>query len=111
MKLFRGSCPRRPWSSSTFAIPTNFAACAREILLPSALRRPHSDRWLFASAPSDVLANMGPEIDFRFTTAGGTFMHNLRTIVLDPKGRIYRQFDGNEWRGNQLALAVTEAAR
>lgn len=74
-------------------------------------RGPQSDRWSFPSAPSDVLAKMGPELDFRFTTAGGTFMHNLRTMVLDPQGRIYRQFDGNKWTVDQLVLAVTEAAR
>jgi protein SCO1/2 len=70
-----------------------------------------SDRWVFASAPSEVLANMGSELDFRYTTAGGTFMHNLRTVVLDPQRRIYRQFDGNKWTADQLALAITEAAR
>jgi cytochrome oxidase Cu insertion factor (SCO1/SenC/PrrC family) len=43
---------------------------------------------------------------------GGNIMsHNLRTVVLDPQGRIYRQLDGNEWTPKQLADAMLEAAR
>jgi hypothetical protein len=29
---------------------------------------------------------------------------------LDPRGRIYREFDGNEWTPADLANAVTQAA-
>jgi len=42
---------------------------------------------------------------------GGSISHNLRTVVLDPGGKIYRQFDGNEWTPKELARALMEAAR
>jgi cytochrome oxidase Cu insertion factor (SCO1/SenC/PrrC family) len=38
-------------------------------------------------------------------------MHNLRTVVVDPQGRIFRQFDGNRWTPRELADAILTAAR
>lgn len=69
-----------------------------------------SDRWLFAAAPTNVLASLVSQLDFRFANEGGSFLHNLRTVVLDPRRRIYRQFDGNKWKAEDLARALTEAA-
>jgi cytochrome oxidase Cu insertion factor (SCO1/SenC/PrrC family) len=37
--------------------------------------------------------------------------HGLRTVVLDPQGRIFRQLDGNKWTPQELADAILEAAR
>jgi hypothetical protein len=74
-------------------------------------RADNADRWLFAAAPAETLELLGPQLDFRFATNGGSFLHNLRTVVVDPQGRLYRQFDGNKWTAQELALAITEAAR
>jgi protein SCO1/2 len=71
-----------------------------------------SDRWLYAVAPSNTLAELAPKLDLMITReAGGGFSHNIRTVVLDPQGRIYKQLDGNEWTPAQLAAALAEAAR
>jgi cytochrome oxidase Cu insertion factor (SCO1/SenC/PrrC family) len=46
------------------------------------------------------------------TREGKSIMsHNLRTVVLDPQRRIFREFDGNNWTPQQLADAMLEAAR
>ena len=50
-------------------------------------------------------------LDFRFANEGGSFLHNLRTVVLDPQRRIHRQFDGNKWKATELAEAMGEAAQ
>ena len=42
---------------------------------------------------------------------GNSISHNLRTIVLDPQGRIYRQFNGNQWSAKELAETMLQAAR
>ena len=73
-------------------------------------RGPSTDRWLFAAAPTDVMASFAGQLDFRFANEGGSFLHNLRTVVLDPQRRIYRQFDGNKWKAQELAQALAEAA-
>jgi protein SCO1/2 len=69
-----------------------------------------ADRWLFAAASGDVMSQMSAQLDFRFANEGDSFLHNLRTVVLDAKGRVYRQFDGNKWKAEDLARAMTEAA-
>jgi len=76
-----------------------------------AYRGSSPDRWLFAVASTNVMAGLASQLEFRFANEGGTFVHNLRTIVLDPQGRIYRQFQGNGWKPEQLAEAMAEAAQ
>ena len=70
-----------------------------------------TNRWLFAVASTNTLASLAPKVDLTVWREGGTLSHNMRTIVLDPAGRIFRQFDGNEWTPEQLADAVGAAAR
>ena len=70
-----------------------------------------TNRWLFAVASPETLRVLGPRLDFHFWRENGTLSHNLRTVVLDPHGRIAAQFDGNEWTPAQLAQALREAAR
>jgi len=61
-------------------------------------RKDNADRWLFASAPMSSLAQLVPRLNLMVNReAGGSISHNLRTVVLDPRGRIHRQFDGNQW--------------
>ena len=74
-------------------------------------RNGNPDRWLFAAASTNALAALAPRLDLMTMREGASISHNLRTVVLDPLGRIYRQFDGNEWTPRQLADALMEAAR
>jgi protein SCO1/2 len=74
-------------------------------------RNGNSRHWLFASAPTNTLAMLGAALDLMVFREGSSISHNLRTVVLDPRGRIYREFDGNEWTPGDLADAVMQAAR
>ena len=69
------------------------------------------DRWLFAVAPTNTLAELSPAVDLHFWRENGSTSHNLRTVVLDAGGKIFRQFDGNEWTPQALAAAIAAAAR
>jgi protein SCO1/2 len=71
----------------------------------------NSDHWLFASAPSNTLDMLAVTLDLMVFRDGSTISHNLRTVVLDPRGRIYHEFDGNDWTPGDLAKAVTAAAQ
>jgi len=74
-------------------------------------RAGNADRWLFAAAPTNVLAELALRLDLMVKReAGGSISHNLRTVVLDEQGRICRQFDGNEWTAEQLAREVVRAS-
>ena len=74
-------------------------------------RGQNPDRWVFAAAQASVLAPMTSQLDFRYADNEGSLVHNLRTVVLNPQGRIYRQFNGNQWTAGELAQALAEAAQ
>ena len=67
--------------------------------------------WLFADATTNTLARLAPHLGLMVMRQGGSISHNLRTVVLDPQGRIFRQFDGNQWTPQELADALLAAAR
>jgi protein SCO1 len=74
----------------------------------------HNDTngWLFAAAPAGSLAALAPRLDLMIHhESDGSISHNLRTVVLDPQGRIHRQLDGNQWTPQELVQALVEAAR
>lgn len=74
-------------------------------------RQSDADRWLFSVADTNTLAGVAPLLDLMITREDNTIAHNLRTVVLDPQGRIARQFDGNQWTPRELADAMRAAAR
>jgi protein SCO1 len=74
-------------------------------------REGNPDRWLFASVSNHTLADLAPKLDLMVVHDEVGISHNLRTVVLDPQGRIFRQFDGNEWIPQKLADAMLTAAR
>jgi protein SCO1 len=77
----------------------------------SAYRGANAAHWLFADATTNSLARLAPRLGLMVMRQGANISHNLRTVVLDAQGRIYRQFDGNSWTPLQLAGAMLEAAR
>jgi len=75
-----------------------------------AYRGTNSAHWLFADATTNTLAHLAPRLGLMVMRQGNNISHNLRTVVIDPEGRIYRQFNGNDWTAQQLADALVEAA-
>ncbi len=69
-----------------------------------------TNRWLFVVASTNTLAGLAPKVDLNFWREGGSISHNLRTVVLAPDGKIFKQFDGNDWTPEQLAGAMRDAA-
>jgi protein SCO1/2 len=71
-----------------------------------------TNHWLFAVADTNTLFGLAPRLDLMIMHDGDSIMsHNLRTVVLDPRGKIFRQLDGNQWTPQQLADAIREAAK
>jgi protein SCO1/2 len=90
---------------SEFDRPENLANYARFY------RANNPDRWLFASASSATLADLAPRIGLMIMGQDANISHNLRTVVVDPQGRLYRQFNDNLWTPRQLADTILEATR
>ena len=74
-------------------------------------RQHNADRWLFVAAPPDTLGRFAAPLGLIVMRQGNGITHNLRTVVVDPQGRLYRQFNDNLWTAAQLAQAVKDAAR
>jgi protein SCO1/2 len=74
-------------------------------------RGTNADRWLFAVAATNTLASLAPKVDLNFWRENGSITHNLRTVVLDGGGKIFKQFDGNDWTPQDLADAIRSAAK
>lgn len=74
-------------------------------------RHHNPDRWLFATAPPASLARLAPPLGLIVMRSGESISHNLRTVVVDPNGRLFRQFDDNLWTAQQLAGAIRDAAQ
>jgi protein SCO1 len=74
-------------------------------------REGNPDRWLFAAASINTIARLAPQLDLMVVRDSSGISHNLRTVVLDPHGRVFRQFDGNQWPPQKLADAMLAAAR
>jgi protein SCO1 len=70
-----------------------------------------TNRWLFAVASTNTLAELAPKVGLNFWREGGSISHNLRTVVLDGDGKIFKQFDGNDWTAQELAEAIATAAQ
>jgi protein SCO1/2 len=77
----------------------------------TAYRGSNHDRWLFASVSPATLPTLAGPLGLVVMRQGGSISHNVRTIVIDPAGRLYRQFNDNTWTPEELAAAVVRAAR
>ncbi len=74
-------------------------------------RSSDASHWLFAVASTNTIASLAPQLDLEVLYENEGITHNLRTVVLDPQGRIFRQLDGNKWTPQQLADAILTAAK
>lgn len=75
-----------------------------------AYREESADRWRFCAAEPKALGEMAGKVGLTVAADAGSFSHNLRTVVLDPKGRLHRTFNGNLWTAGELAEALNQAA-
>lgn len=73
-------------------------------------RQGDASHWLFAVASEEVLKKLAPLCDLHMAKENGSISHNLRTVVLDPQGKVVCQFDGNSWTGEHLAEAMRLAS-
>lgn len=69
-----------------------------------------TNQWLFAAASTNVVKTISGPVDFRLGLDAGAFQHNLRTVVVDPNGRLFAIFEGNQWKSEELADSMIKAA-
>jgi protein SCO1/2 len=65
--------------------------------------------WSFATGATADIRQLGNNFSLVFAPEGAVFNHNVRTVVVDPAGRIQEVFAGNEWQPAELVAALQKA--
>lgn len=70
------------------------------------------ERRTFATGALIDITAIGEHFGLVFwrDAAAGGFNHNLRTVVIDPKGRVQAIIPGNQWTPEQLLAEIQKAA-
>ncbi len=63
-------------------------------------------RWIFATGSVGEIRQLGAAVGLEFSGDGAQITHNLRTLVIDPAGRIQRVFQGNGWQPAELVAEM-----
>ena len=66
-------------------------------------------RWTFATGEERAVLDFGAAFGLSVARTTAGYEHNLRTVVIDPQGRVQRVFSGNTWTATELAGEVRRA--
>lgn len=69
-----------------------------------------SNHWSFATGALIDIDAITEQFGLMFPREGIGFNHNLRTVVVDARGRVQRIFTGNEWKVDDLVAEMVRAA-
>ena len=69
-------------------------------------------QWTFATSDLWTIDGITEQFGLQFWREGSDLPnHNLRTVVLDPRGRIHQVFNGQEWQPAELVDSMLAAAK
>ena len=66
---------------------------------------------LLTSQSDEPIQGIAANLGLKFAERAGSFVHNLRTAVIDAEGRLFRVFTDETWSPEELAEAIRAAAR
>jgi protein SCO1/2 len=66
--------------------------------------------WTLATGKDEAIRELGEALGLDYSEEDRSFTHNLRTAVIDPRGRLRRLFRGNEWHAEELVAELKAAA-
>jgi protein SCO1/2 len=67
-------------------------------------------QWSFLTGDLIDITAITEQFGQQFWHDGTTISHNLRTVVIDARGRIQKIFPENKWTSDELAQELTQAA-
>lgn len=67
-------------------------------------------QWEFASGTEPAIRTLGVALGLDYLEETGSFTHNLRTAVIDPQGKLFRVYRGNDWTSAELVADLRSAA-
>jgi protein SCO1/2 len=68
--------------------------------------------WTFATGALIEIDDLTERFGMYFAREGGgvTFNHNLRTVVIDPNGKVRQIYVGNTWQAEELVVLIKQTA-
>jgi protein SCO1/2 len=66
--------------------------------------------WSFATASQMDIDAMTEQFGVVVGRDGALFSHNVRTVVIDPRGKVHTVLQGNKWTVDEMAAAMRSAA-
>lgn len=101
----------RNWQFFSLSFDTYFDNPA---ILKAYAQRYHynPEKWSFLTGAIIDIDDITERFGLVFSRDEGTlnFNHTLRTVVIDTRGRVHHIFIGNEWKPEELAEMIREAA-
>lgn len=74
--------------------------------------QPDPRHWTLATGALIDITALAEQLGLEFwREPDGSISHNLRTVVVDPMGRVQKIFVGNQWTSNELAVELASAAK
>jgi protein SCO1/2 len=70
---------------------------------------PNPAHWSFATGKDEIIRKLGGAFGLAYWREGALFNHNIRTVVIDPQGRVTKIFANNEWKADELVEAIEAA--
>ena len=71
--------------------------------------RQDPEHWSFATGNLNDIRDLGEGFGLMFYKKSGTIEHNVRTVVVNPEGRVHHIFPGNEWTSDELVAEMKKA--
>lgn len=65
--------------------------------------------WTFACAKENIVRDWGQHFGLKVDRKEGLLDHNLRTAIIDAKGRVQHLFEGSQWTPRDLAWELEKA--
>jgi protein SCO1 len=65
------------------------------------------DHWEFAGGTIDQIKGIAQYFGLRYYEDKDQIVHGLRTVVIQPDGKIYKVYSGNEWKPDQIVSDIT----
>jgi protein SCO1/2 len=70
---------------------------------------PHFTHWRLATGKEQAIRALGAALELDYVEESASFTHNLRTAVIDPAGKLFRLFRGNDWQPEELVSSLRAA--
>jgi protein SCO1/2 len=98
-----GQTPGAPARWHLLSISFDFKNDTPERLLAYA-KNTHYDpaHWSFLTGDKVQISELADQFGENFWTEGGSISHNLRTVVVDARGRVRKIYLGNKWTSADL---------